>query len=30
LVVFYNLIWGYAAGWWLNWAAEHNRAGQAG
>jgi hypothetical protein len=29
MVVFYNAIWGYAAGWWLNWAAQHNRAGQA-
>jgi hypothetical protein len=25
LVVFYNAIWGYAAGWWLNWAAMNNR-----
>jgi hypothetical protein len=30
LAVFYNAIWGYAAGLWLNWAAMHNRAGQAG
>ena len=30
MVVFYNAIWGYAAGWWLNWAAMDNRAGQAG
>ena len=25
LVVFYNAIWGYAAGWWLNWTAMNNR-----
>ena len=25
MVVFYNAIWGYAAGWWLNWAATDNR-----
>jgi hypothetical protein len=25
LVVFYNAIWGYAAGWWLNWTAMHNQ-----
>ena len=30
LVVFFNAIWGYAAGWWLNWVAMNNRAGQAG
>ena len=30
LVVFYNAIWGYTAGWWLNWVAANNRAGQAG
>jgi hypothetical protein len=30
LVVFYNAIWGYAAGWWLNWVAMNNRAGQTG
>jgi hypothetical protein len=25
LVVFYNAVWGYAAGWWLNWTALNNR-----
>ena len=30
LVVFYNAVWGYAAGWWLNWAAMNNRAGKVG
>ena len=30
LVVFYNAIWGYAAGWWLSWAAMNNRAGKVG
>ena len=25
LVVFYNAIWGYAAGLWLNWTAMNNR-----
>jgi hypothetical protein len=30
MVVFYNVIWGYGAGWWLNRVAMHNRAGQAG
>jgi hypothetical protein len=30
LVVFYNAIWGYGAGWWLNWVAEKNRTGQIG
>lgn len=30
LVVFYNAIWGYAAGWWLNWTAMNNRAGKVG
>jgi hypothetical protein len=29
MVVFYNAIWGYAAGWWLNWVSMH-KAGQAG
>jgi hypothetical protein len=29
LVVFYNAIWGYGAGWWLNWAAPKGRAGKA-
>ena len=28
LVVFYNAIWGYGAGWWLNWVALDNRAGK--
>ena len=27
LVVFYNAIWGYGAGWWLNWAGVSRRAG---
>ena len=27
LVVFYNAIWGYGAGWWLNWAGISRRAG---
>ena len=27
LVVFYNAIWGYGAGSWLNWVALDNRAG---
>ena len=30
LVVFYNAIWGYGAGWWLNWVALDNRAGKVG
>jgi hypothetical protein len=30
LVVFYNAIWGYGAGWWLNWVTGKNRAGQVG
>jgi hypothetical protein len=30
LVVFYNAVWGYAAGWWLNRAAMHNPAGKVG
>lgn len=30
LVVFYNAIWGYAAGWWLSWAAMENRTGKVG
>ena len=30
LVVFYNAIWGYAAGWWLNWVAMNKRAGKIG
>jgi hypothetical protein len=25
LVVFYNAVWGYAAGWWLNWTVRSNR-----
>jgi hypothetical protein len=28
-VVFYNAIWGYAAGWWLNWTAL-NTCGKVG
>jgi hypothetical protein len=28
MVVFYNAVWGYAAGLWLDWAAMHNRTGQ--
>ena len=30
LVVFYNAIWGYAAGWWLNWGAMNDRVGKVG
>jgi hypothetical protein len=30
LVVFYNAIWGYAAGWWLNRAAMNNRVNPVG
>jgi len=30
MVVFYNAIWGYAAGWWLSWAEMHRRLGRAG
>jgi hypothetical protein len=30
LVVFYNGIWGYAAGWWLNWTAMNSRPGKVG
>jgi hypothetical protein len=29
-VVFYNVIWGYTAGWWLSWAAMNNRPGKVG
>jgi hypothetical protein len=30
LVVFYNAVWGYVAGWWLNRAVGNNRAGKVG
>jgi hypothetical protein len=30
LVVFYNAIWGYGAGWWLYWAGVGRRAGKVG
>jgi hypothetical protein len=30
MVMFYNAIWGYAAGWWLSWAEMHRRLGRAG
>ena len=30
LVVFYNAIWGYAAGWWLIWTAMKHRTGKVG
>ena len=30
LVVVYNAIWGYGAGWWLNRVAQNNRAGNVG
>lgn len=30
MVVFYNAIWGYTAGLWLNRAAMNNRAGKVG
>jgi hypothetical protein len=29
-VVFYNVIWGYAAGWWLSWAAMESPTGKVG
>ena len=25
MVVFYNAVWGYAVGWWLNWTALNTR-----
>jgi hypothetical protein len=30
MVVFYNAIWGYGAGWWLNWADKNNQSGKVG